>query len=178
MVNQQNYDDLDRRLFGRPGTGGTGDGGTGSNGTGSNGTGGSRDSDAGGSGRTGRAGRDWVEVVDDGSGEAPAAGTALEAAPGGMRDGADGSSRPFNPYFCAAWAVTALMLLGGLLWFTGVTIPDQNIMMANDGSQISTAAMITGNLQLIGIILLPFGLVCAFTLLAIHAVAYRSADRR
>ena len=67
MANQQNYDEVDRRLFGRPQPGHADIDETGAG----------RDNNSVHGGSTEGASRDWVEVVDDGSGEAPAAGTGL-----------------------------------------------------------------------------------------------------
>ncbi|MCC3275552.1 MULTISPECIES: hypothetical protein [unclassified Arthrobacter] len=160
MANQQNYDEVDRRLFGRPQPGDDRIGDTGAG----------RDS-AG----TEHAGRDWVEVVDDGSGEAPAAGTGLEAPPHGNPNGTDLSRSRLNPYLGAAWAIVVLMLGVGLIWLFGGLQLDT--VYGNGTTTMTRKGLILLNFQMTGVYLLPSGLAGALALLAVQARGYRNTHR-
>lgn len=99
-----------------------------------------------------------------------------EESPGFLPAGAP-DSRRVNPYLCGAWAVVALMLGVGLLWFFGSLQMDS---LYGVNTQVMTRkSMVMVNFQMMGPNLLPFGLAGAFALLGIHALNYeRSRSRR
>ncbi|KAD3720610.1 hypothetical protein GD627_07315 [Arthrobacter yangruifuii] len=130
-------------------------------------------------------GGDYVEVVDDG-GELPAAPARAQAEAGetGPAAGAAGGWGPdtaprsrFNPYLCAAWAVVALMLAGGLTWLSGA-LPEMATVYSSSAAHMTSQDLMRMNFQMMGVYLLPFGLAGALALLTVQAARYRGPGRR
>ncbi len=137
-------------------------------------------------------GGDWVELVDDagiGAGAEAAVGmpAALPAASGtdgsgvvaadgpvaeplaGAAAGTDPGPR-LNPYFCAAWALVALMLAGGVVWLADLVSPETYDL---GGATATAYSRVAANFMMTGMFLLPTGLAGSVALLAVHGAFFR-----